>query len=354
MEPEALGGAGDGAAARRQGFEDDLPLEALSASWYPVATAAAAPAAGDPVSSSVSGRSSGRMTSPPRTTARSMAFSARGRCPASRSARAARRAPRGETRPAVPRGCAAVQRARSGRPAAGCPRGARAAAAASMATTFEPVVEVLAEAPAVDLACSQVAVGRRDEPDVDRDRAASPPTRSNVRSWSTRRSLACERERHLADLVEEQRAAVGRPRSVPARAATAPVNAPFSWPNSSLSSSVSGERGAVDARRTARRARGWRSWSARATSSLPVPLSPRMSTVAWVGATLLDQLADAAHAGALTDQAGADLGGLEAPVLPLELPVAQRGGERARGEHAGRGQHLELLLVEGRLGPPGV
>ena len=35
------------------------------------------------------------------------------------------------------------------------------------------------------------------------------------RSCSTRRSLTCDRERHLADLVEEERAAVGRLRTGP-------------------------------------------------------------------------------------------------------------------------------------------
>ena len=37
-----------------------------------------------------------------------------------------------------------------------------------------------------------------------------PPTRSNSRSWSTRSSFACSIERHVADLVEEQRPAVGQ------------------------------------------------------------------------------------------------------------------------------------------------
>ena len=63
----------------------------------------------------------------------------------------------------------------------------------------------------------------------------------------------------------------------------APVNAPFSWPNSSLSSSVSGiaaqligTYGCV--------ARGLSWWIVCATSSLPVPDSPLTSTDASVGA----------------------------------------------------------------------
>ena len=69
------------------------------------------------------------------------------------------------------------------------------------------------------------------------------------------------------------------------RCSSAPVNAPLRWPNSSLSISVSGSApqltgtNGLSARRLC-------SCSARATSSLPVPVSPRISTVEWVGATL--------------------------------------------------------------------
>ena len=67
--------------------------------------------------------------------------------------------------------------------------------------------------------------------------------------------------------------------------ATAPVKAPRSCPNSSLSSSVS----VIAAQLIATNgfdARALLSWMARATSSLPVPLSPVTSTVAAVGAHL--------------------------------------------------------------------
>ena len=70
----------------------------------------------------------------------------------------------------------------------------------------------------------------------------------------------------------------------PTRRASAPVKAPFSWPNSSLSTSSR----LIAAQFTA--TKGWRVralrwWSACATSSLPVPLSPRTSTVRSVSAT---------------------------------------------------------------------
>ena len=63
------------------------------------------------------------------------------------------------------------------------------------------------------------------------------------------------------------------------------MKAPFSWPNSSLSSSVSG----IAEQFTATNgplARCDRSWIVRATSSLPVPVSPRISTGAGLGAAI--------------------------------------------------------------------
>ena len=63
------------------------------------------------------------------------------------------------------------------------------------------------------------------------------------------------------------------------------MKAPRSWPKSSLSISVRRDRGAVDddERPAARAASA--AWSARASSSLPVPVSPVSSTVARNGAT---------------------------------------------------------------------
>ncbi len=65
---------------------------------------------------------------------------------------------------------------------------------------------------------------------------------------------------------------------------TAPVNAPFSWPNSSDSSTSRGSAPQWIGT-NGRSARPERSWIARATSSLPVPLSPSTSTEDTVGAT---------------------------------------------------------------------
>ena len=80
------------------------------------------------------------------------------------------------------------------------------------------------------------------------------------------------------------RLAGGAPKR-PSRLCVAPVNAPLSWPNSSEAISV----GASAAQFTLTKARSalWdRLWTARAMSSLPVPVSPEMNTVESVGATL--------------------------------------------------------------------
>jgi hypothetical protein len=64
---------------------------------------------------------------------------------------------------------------------------------------------------------------------------------------------------------------------------SAPVKEPFSCPKSSLSSRFSGIAAQFSAKK-GRADRFDRAWIARATSSLPVPDSPRMRTVEFVGA----------------------------------------------------------------------
>jgi hypothetical protein len=65
---------------------------------------------------------------------------------------------------------------------------------------------------------------------------------------------------------------------------SAPVNEPFSCPNSSLSSRLSGSAAQLMAMK-GRVLRRLLAWMARAISSLPVPDSPEMNTLASVGAT---------------------------------------------------------------------
>ncbi len=69
----------------------------------------------------------------------------------------------------------------------------------------------------------------------------------------------------------------------PERRAVAPEKAPRSWPNSSLSSRVAGMAAQLMA--TKRPLRPEARWSARATRSLPVPVSPVMRTAASLGPT---------------------------------------------------------------------
>ena len=102
------------------------------------------------------------------------------------------------------------------------------------------------------------------------------PSGSTVPSCSTRSSFACAGSGISATSSSSSvppSAALKRP----SRRLTAPVNAPRSWPNSSASSSVSGNAAQLTATNGFDVAR-LRSCSVRATSSLPVPLSPVIST----------------------------------------------------------------------------
>ncbi len=111
------------------------------------------------------------------------------------------------------------------------------------------------------------------------------PRRSTSCSCSTRSTLAC-----VFGLMSPTSSRKIVPRSacsnLPICFSVAPVNDPFSWPNSSDSISSSG----IAAQLTWTNrcpARGLLRWMVRATSSLPTPLSPSSSTVALVGAARL-------------------------------------------------------------------
>ena len=145
----------------------------------------------------------------------------------------------------------------------------------------QPEVQVLAELAALDLGL-QVAVGRGDDAHVDAI-SLLPPTRRISPRLEHAQQLGLQLERQLADLVEEQRAAAAPARTRPARRSSAPVNAPFSWPNSSLS--ISDATSAPQSTTTNGAClRRLCAWTARASTSLPVPVSPPISTVASVGA----------------------------------------------------------------------
>ena len=145
----------------------------------------------------------------------------------------------------------------------------------------EPVVEILAEAARLDRRL-EVPVRRRDDADVD------PPgvRRSDALEFAFFEDAQERRlhiERQIADFVEEERPLSASSKR-PCRVATAPVNAPRSWPNSSLSIKLAGSAAQLT-RTSGRSRRGPRSCMARANSSLPVPVSPSRSTVLSVSAT---------------------------------------------------------------------
>ena len=110
----------------------------------------------------------------------------------------------------------------------------------------------------------------------------TPPTRMNSRSSSTRRSFTCVAG-GISPISSRKSVPVSASSNRPSRRSAAPVKAPFSWPNNSLSSRLSGSAPTFTAMNGLLR-RFDSMWIARATSSFPVPLSPSMSTVLDTGA----------------------------------------------------------------------
>ena len=104
-----------------------------------------------------------------------------------------------------------------------------------------------------------------------------------VRSWRKRRSFTWSRHGELADLVEEERPALGQLELALALDVGAGEGAALVPEELGLEeglgdgAAVDGHEGSVAPRAPA--------WMARAISSLPVPLSPSMRTVASVLAT---------------------------------------------------------------------
>ncbi len=110
------------------------------------------------------------------------------------------------------------------------------------------------------------------------------PMRSNSRSCRMRSSFVCVPS-VISPISSRKMVPLLAVSNRPLRIVMAPVNEPFSWPNSSVSRSVSGSA----AQLTFTSGCGLRllaRCSASATSSLPVPDSPVMRTVASDGATL--------------------------------------------------------------------
>ncbi len=109
-----------------------------------------------------------------------------------------------------------------------------------------------------------------------------PPSRMNSRSCITRSSLACV-SRGMFPISSKKMLPLSARSHSPFFGYTAPVNAPFTCPKS-VDSSRSGGRLPELTVTKARSERDEFVWIARATSSLPVPLSPVMRIVERLGA----------------------------------------------------------------------
>ena len=153
----------------------------------------------------------------------------------------------------------------------------------------EAVEQVLAE-PLLGHLLLEIDVGGRDHPDVDLGRAAGAD-RPQLAFLEHAQQLHLQRRRGLADLVEEDRPAVGlleEPLGVAHRAGERPARrgrtAPTRAGVSVIAPQLTGTNGRLARRPCA--------WTALATSSLPVPLSPTISTgtdgVGRVGDLLVD------------------------------------------------------------------
>ena len=141
----------------------------------------------------------------------------------------------------------------------------------------QPIKQILAQL-SVAHRLLDIAVGGREHAHVERyfGSAADPP---HPPFLDHAQQLGLQLDLHLGDFVEQQRAAIGDLEASFAAAIGAGKRAALVAEQLALHQ-ILGNRGAVDRRRMRRRARGDNSWMVRATSSLPVPLSPRITTEA--------------------------------------------------------------------------
>ena len=174
-------------------------------------------------------------------------------------------------------------------------------------------------------AASRSRMRRRDQADVDLDRLVAADA-EDLLVLQHAQQLGLQRQRHVADFVEEQRAAVGVLEAALAQPVGAGERAGL-VAEQLVVEQVLVEGGAVHRRRTACSCAGCCcGWPGR-PSSLPVPVSPWMSTVAVVGAMAWQRLEDLVHARAVADDA------LEAELL-VELPFQLAVGSASRRRSA--------------------
>src|SRR5262249_56837343 len=107
----------------------------------------------------------------------------------------------------------------------------------------EPVVEVLAQLAVLD-ELDHVAVGGRDQPEIDLDRPLGPD-RVDFAGLQRAQQLDLRFERQLADLVEKQRAAIGLLEFADALVARTGAGALF-MPEQTPFTEIGGDGAAVD------------------------------------------------------------------------------------------------------------
>jgi hypothetical protein len=147
----------------------------------------------------------------------------------------------------------------------------------------ESKVEVGAEAPFRDLEL-EVAIGGSHHPDVDGlGRLVADPFEALLLEHP--QQLGLHVGGNLADLVQKQGAAVGQAEAPDAIANRSGEGPPDVAEELALEE-LSGDRGAVD-RDQGPRAASTPVWISRATSPLPVPVSPSSRTLTSVGAASL-------------------------------------------------------------------
>ena len=161
-----------------------------------------------------------------------------------------------------------------------------------------------------------------------------PPTRCTSRSSSARRSFGC-RSSGSSPISSRNTVPPSAASKAPRRAAWAPVNEPFSWPNSSLSISVGGIGAAVDDHERRRARAGSASWIASASKPLPVPVSPSSRTVESVAASRGRSAKMPAHARAAAEGAAPALLGGERLAHPIVEEVEAQAGLADVDEGAG-------------------
>ena len=203
----------------------------------------------------------------------------------------------------------------------------------------QAVVEVLAEAAGLDLLL-EILVRRGDDADVDLDDGRRSD-RLDFAFLQHAQHLRLRAQRHVADLVEEDRAAVGGDELAGLLAHGAGERSLLVAEQLRLDQLL-GDRRAVDLHERLPSTREERRWISRATSSLPVPDSPVISTVAFVGAARSIMRLQLAHRRRVADEL-VDLLGLLAELADLFLELLRADGVADREQQL---VAIERLLEE--------